>query len=375
MNSILPTLFQFFFLVVVIIAFVAAVKVFRRSLAPKISQEWRAISLLGMLSLMALFSTMLYLNIATWQGAVESTEVRTGEILTANLDEDEKKYLTKVYEPLGKSYEQLSKSIIDMKEFSIMLTELNDAHPNHSKLLSKIVERSSKEGAEQRKLFNRVHREIRYAMIQSRKTERQDDEKVYIDQRFAERAKILNSDLEKRQKNTNIMFTKLASSLESSLNEARKILIRGNAKVSRKDSNHSFSRETQNTLSSFLREKDADTDKLISVIEEQIQNAERKKERMRDLSMQYKDLAQPLIKTMNLWQQAEQSARRHRNDLLYAIEAMYLVGKFKMPDRNPAYHSLFKTLKKQSRRKEELIEKKRVEVEKSFISPGYVKKT
>ena len=91
--------------------------------------------------------------------------------------------------------------------------------------------------------------------------------------------------------------------------------------------------------------------------------------------MQNKDLSHPLTQTMNLWQKAEDSARQHWNDLLYAVEAIYLADQLNMPERNPAYRSLFSTLRKQSERKLARIQKRRVDVEKSFVSPEYVKKS
>jgi hypothetical protein len=202
MNSILPTLFQFFFLVVVIIAFVVVIKVFRRSKIPK---DWRAIMLLGALSLMALLSTMLYLNIATWKGDVVSSEVRAGEALTVTLNENEHAYLAAVYPPLEKSYKQLQLNLEGIETFKGRINELNSAYLNHGSLLSKFWKNFDEEGREQGKLFNRVNKEIRYAMIQSKTQDIQ-----YTDKRFSERAKILNVDIEKRQKKMNAMIPKWA---------------------------------------------------------------------------------------------------------------------------------------------------------------------
>ncbi len=366
MNSILPTLFQFLFLVVVIIAFVAVIKVFRRS---KIPQEWRAITLLGTLSLMALLSTMLYLNIATWKGGVDSTEVMKGEVVTAKLNDEEYAYLTAVYMPLEKSYKQLQLNIEGIEKFKLKINELNSTYPNHEKLLSKIFQHFNKEWAEQRKLFNRVNREIRNAMIQSNT---QDTE--YIDKRFSERAKVLNVAIEQRQKKMNAMVKKTASHMEASLNEARKILTRGSSKVGGKVIGHHFSGETQGKLLAFLNVKGPDIYQRTEAIAQEISNAERKKELMRNLSVENKDLSGPLTQTMTLWQKAEGSARQHWNDLLYSVEAIYLADQLNMPEQNPAYRSLFNTLRKQSERKLARIQKRRGNVEKSFTYPEYVKK-
>ncbi len=366
MNSILPTLFQFFFLVVVIIAFVAVIKVFRRS---KIPQEWRAITLLGTLSLMALLSTMFYLNVATWEGSIDSTEVMTGEIVTAKLNKDEYAYLTAVYMPLEKSYKQLQLNIEGIEKFKRKINKLNGTYPNHEKMLSKIFQHFNQEWAEQRKLFNRVNREIRNAVIQAKT---QDVE--YIDKRFSERAKALNVDIEKRQKKMDAMVKKTASHMEASLNEARKILTRGSSKVGGRVIGHHFSGETQGKLLTFLNVKDPDIYQRIKAISQEISNAERKKEVMRELSMQNKNLSGPLTQTMTLWQKAEESARQHWGDLLYSVEAIYLADQLNMPERNPAYRSLFSTLRKQSERKLARIQKRRGDVEKSFVFPEYVKK-
>ena len=45
-----------------------------------------------------------------------------------------------------------------------------------------------------------------------------------------------------------------------------------------------------------------------------------------------------------------------------------------MPQQNPSYRSLFSTLKKQGERKLARIQQRRIDVEKSFVSPEYVKK-
>jgi len=370
MNSILPTLFQLLFLLVVVIAFVAVVKFFRRSLAPKISKDWQPIALLGVLSVMGLFSTVVYLKAMAPSGGAELEQIKKGEVLTAKLDEKEHAYLIAVYPPLEKSYKQLQHNIEGIDKFKVKIYRLNNEYPNHAQLLSKILAHFNQEGAEQHKLFNRVNREIRYAMIQS-----STQDVAYIDKRFSERAKILNADIEKRQKKMNFVIDKTASHMEASLNEARKILTRGSSKVGGKVIEHNFSGETQSKLLVFLNAEDGGIYLRTEAINQEIRTAEQNKEKMRSLSMQNKDLAQPLIKTMDLWQKAEESARQHWGDLLYAVEAIYLADQLNMPDRNPAYRSLFSTLRKQSERKLARIKKRRVGVEKSFVSPEYVKKT
>lgn len=358
----LPTLFQFFFFVVVIIAFIVVIKLFRRS---NISEDWRAVALLGTLSVMALLSTMLYLNL---EGG-SSIQERRGEKLTAQLNEEEYQYLRKVYMPLEEAYRQLQKNIEWINEHKTLTNTMNDTFPNHEQLLTNIAQVLYNEGAEQRKLFNRVNREIRNAVIQS-----STQDSNYIDKHFSERAKALTATIGKRQRNMDGMVKKIASYVVTNLNEARQILTRGSSKIGGRITEHHFSKKTEEELLVFLSKKSPDTYERMRLINQEILEAERKKEEMRSLSIKHDDLSLPLTKTMMLWQKAEASARQHWNDLLYAVEATYLAGRFKTPDRNPTYHSLSKALSKQSKRKLARIQKRRSEANKSFSSPDFVNK-
>ena len=365
-----PAFIQGVFYVFVIMLMIAVVLFFRKPSTQKnLPKERRAFFLLLSLGAIFMITLLIGVKLSSWSSKYryEKNEFRLEQELNLN----EYSFIARTFKPLEHEYRQLRASIQGLDKMMLKIKKLMPHHQNHQLLLQNMLASFETESKLQGDLYKKVNLEIRNAMILSATTQ----DSASVQNKFYERAKVLHAKIINARARVQKKLGNAAGQLAESLIAARKNLNRYNRKHESKNKKihlYSFPDTTAQDLLSYLEKYDANlfvtTKKIIKVIIAARQN----KDTMQVLSQRETDLKTPLLKTMQLWSDAEIEGQKYWGDILYSLEAAYLADQFNMPHYNPAYRSLMRDLKRAIPEQLNKLEQTQREVKSSFISPNFV---
>lgn len=356
-----PTFVQGIVLVLSIIAFVFIIRYFRSpAVTARLSQEHRALALLISLVAMAVIALILWSKVSAWKDPTRQTSNANTSALN-KLNEKEFDYVKRVHEPLALTYKQLEVNIESIKKLQKRINDLRLNHPNHATLLDAMKKDFQGEHQEQQKLLNSLALEVRNAIIQS-----ETQSPSFVERKFYERAAHYQHLATRAQNGLKVKFNRTATLLEKHLTIAKKNLQRGDKNRDKTLKPLDFSAYATKTIHTFIEAQDPKTAEELGQILAEIQKAKSKKNHLHTRSMNEPALRIPLEKTKKLWEDAEIKGRQFWWDVMFAGEAAYIAKQFNIPERNPAYKNIIRTLKSETPEKAGIMKRTNFAAHESF---------
>lgn len=361
-----PTFVQGIVLVLSVIAFILIIRYFRSpAVTARLSQEHRALALLVSLVAMAVIVLILWMKVSAWKDPNHKTNTANTSALN-KLNEKEFDYVKRVHEPLALTYKQLEVNIESIKKLQQRIHNLRSNHPNHATLLDAMKTDFQDEHVEQQKLLNSLGLEIRNAIIQS-----ETQSPSFVERKFYERAAHYQHLATRAQNRLKVKFNRTATLLEKHLTIAKRNLQRGDKKRNEDINPEDFSAHAEKTIYTFIETQDPKTAEELGQIVAEIQKARSKKLHLQTRSLNEPALKIPLEKTQKLWEDAEKKGQQFWWDIMFAGEAAYIAKQFNIPERNPAYKNIIRTLKSETPEKSGMMKRTIFAARESFKEYKY----
>ncbi|CAA6803887.1 MAG: Unknown protein [uncultured Thiotrichaceae bacterium] len=356
-----PSFIQGIVLIFSVVAFILIIRYFRSpAVTARLSQEHRALALLVSLVAMTVITLILWMKISAWKDPDHQAN-SSNTVALNKLDEKEFDYVSRVHEPLALTYKQLEVNIESIKKLQQRIDNLRHHHPNHATLLDAMKTDFQGEHVEQQTLLNDLGLEIRNAIIQS-----ETQSSTFVERKFYERASHYQHLATRAQNRLKVKFNRTATLLEKHLTIAKKNLQRSNTQR-RKDLNpQDFSAHATKTIHTFIEAQDPTTASELGQIVAEIEKAKSKKNHLHTRSLNEPALKIPLEKTKKLWEDAEKKGQELWWDIMFAGEAAYIAKQFNIPERNPAYRNIIRSLKSETPEKAGAMKRTIFAAEQSF---------
>ncbi len=263
---------------------------------------------------------------------------------SAKQEEQIHRFTLNVYKPLVFSRDKVNAEIEDM---NVLLEDIDDLiyeHPRHANLLLK-VKKIWRSGVYQlKKAQKSVDKDVRRAWIahdtMNKKT---------VDSKFAKEAVKLDKKINVELKKFRKLIINVHDMIRKDFKVIQKQLMRGKP-VSRDLKNNrnkpNFSEDTYKKLLTFSRTIDPLVHAELLKLADEIKITEQRQEKVKEHLKDNPDLADPLIKVINSWKEAEQENRDYQDQILYALESVLLGRKLGLHKNDYGIVSMNKTLKK-----------------------------
>ena len=291
-------------------------------------------------------ASLFFILFATWHvsKSIEGTQWKGLDLGFNNENQEEiHDFTLKVYKPLVFSLEKVDAEIKDMK---ILLDDVDDLigeHPRHAVMLTH-AKKTWHDGAyELRKKQKLIQKDIRRAWI-AHDTKNQQTVDIKFSREAVKLDKRMNLDLKAFRK----LIIDVHAMIRKDLSYSQKKLGRKKPQINEVSPRTTeYTAEITGKLLAFSKTVNPAIHEGMEKLLEEIAITEQRQEKNKQHLEENKDLAEPLIKVIDYWKEAERQNRDYFDQFLYALESALLGRKLGLKNNDYGIKSMNKTLKKQ----------------------------